>query len=161
MQNVDVFLLYVPHLGHITSPVWNGLVAIGRAADSARRAEVMKPLQVAALALPVPDRVADEFELRHSAEIRDRKHGVEHGLKPGVFALLGSISIWRNRSYEFFCTSIRFGIWIEPSGFSRNSDAHAPGHDDSWSTLITSSLVGNARKPLCEDSHPYASRPAR
>src|SRR5438876_5846156 len=24
----------------------------------------------------------------------------------------GSMFIWRNRSYEFFCTSMRFGIWI-------------------------------------------------
>src|SRR6266851_4050777 len=67
-----------------------GLIRIGdyrRAAISARGAKVVQPLQVAALALPVADRVVNEFQLRHFAEVPDRKHGSEHRLKSAVIAL--------------------------------------------------------------------------
>src|SRR6266705_467904 len=67
-----------------------GLIRIGdhgRAAIAARRAEVVQALQVAALALPVADRVVHEFQLRHLAEVPDRKHGSKHRLKPAVIAL--------------------------------------------------------------------------
>src|SRR5207302_1721920 len=66
------------------------LVRIGddaRAAVAASRAEVMQPLQVAALALPVSDGVVHKFKLRHFAEVADRKHAGEHGLKAAVVAL--------------------------------------------------------------------------
>jgi hypothetical protein len=48
---------------------------------------VVQAFQVAALALPVADRVVHELELRHLAEILDRKHRSEHRLKPAVLAL--------------------------------------------------------------------------
>ena len=47
----------------------------------------MQALQVAALALPIADRVVHELELRHFAEVLDRKHGGEHRLKPAIIAL--------------------------------------------------------------------------
>ncbi len=49
----------------------------------------MQPFQVAALALPVADRVIDELELAQPAEIGDRKHRVEHALQAGIFAFAG------------------------------------------------------------------------
>ena len=49
----------------------------------------MQPFQVAALALPVADRIIDELELAHAAEIGNRENGVENGLQTGVFALVG------------------------------------------------------------------------
>ena len=67
-----------------------GLIRIGdhgRAAIAAGRAQVVQALQVAALALPVADRVVHEFQLRHFAEILDRKHRREHRLKSAVIAL--------------------------------------------------------------------------
>ena len=66
------------------------LVRIGddrRAAVTAGRAQVVQALQVAALTLPVADRVVHKFQLRHLAEILDRKHRREHRLKPAVIAL--------------------------------------------------------------------------
>ena len=51
--------------------------------------QVMQPLQVAALALPVSDRVIDELQLAQPAEIGDRKHGIEHALQAGIFPLAG------------------------------------------------------------------------
>ena len=48
-------------------------------------AQVMQPLEVAALAFPVPDRVVDELQLAQSPEIGDRKDRVEHALETGVF----------------------------------------------------------------------------
>src|SRR5262249_30542191 len=66
------------------------LIRIGddaSAAIPAGRAEVVQPLQVAALALPVADGIVHEFELRHFAEIPDRKHAGEHRLKTAVLAL--------------------------------------------------------------------------
>ncbi len=67
-----------------------GLIRIGdhgRAAVAASGAKVVQPLQVAALTLPVADRVVHEFQLRHFAEIPDRKHRSKHRLKPGIVAL--------------------------------------------------------------------------
>src|SRR5579885_3292694 len=67
-----------------------GLVGVGDdggAAVPASGAEMVQALEVAALALPVADGVVHEFELGHFAEVPDRKHGGEHGLKPGVLAL--------------------------------------------------------------------------
>ena len=48
----------------------------------------MQALQISALALPVADRVADEFECRYAPEIRYRKDGIEYGLKSGIFTFL-------------------------------------------------------------------------
>ena len=59
----------------------------GRAAIPARGAKVVQALQVAALALPVSDRVVDKFQLRHFAKILDRKHRREHRLESAVIAL--------------------------------------------------------------------------
>src|SRR5947207_4144353 len=49
----------------------------------------MEPLQLAALALPVADRILDELERRVLAEVANRKHRLEHRLQAGVFALAG------------------------------------------------------------------------
>ena len=57
------------------------------AAAGARLPQVVQPLQLAALALPVADGVLDELERRVLAEIADRKDRLEHRLQPGVFAL--------------------------------------------------------------------------
>ncbi len=67
-----------------------GLVRIGddgRSTIATGGAQVMQTLQVAALTLPVADRVVHEFELGHFAEVPDRKHGGEHRLESGVLAL--------------------------------------------------------------------------
>ena len=47
----------------------------------------MQAAQMAALALPVADRVVDEIQLRQSAKILDRENGREHGLQARVFPL--------------------------------------------------------------------------
>jgi hypothetical protein len=49
----------------------------------------METFQVSALALPISDGVADEFECRHTAEIRDREDGIEYCLQTGIFTFLG------------------------------------------------------------------------
>ena len=61
------------------------------AAVDAGRAQVVQPLQVAALALPVADGVIDELELGDVAEVRDREDGGEDGLQAIVLALLGEL----------------------------------------------------------------------
>src|SRR4051794_38602177 len=63
------------------------LSAAGRV--TANGSEVMQAFQVAAFALPIADRVIDEFELAETAEIGDRKNGAENTLKPCIFSLFG------------------------------------------------------------------------
>src|SRR5882762_4353962 len=58
-----------------------------RAAVAARLAQVMEPLQLAALALPVADRILDELERRVLAEVADREDRLEHRLETRVLAL--------------------------------------------------------------------------
>src|SRR5438067_1979067 len=58
-----------------------------RAAVAARLAQMMQSLQLAALALPVPDRVLDELERRVLAEVADREDRFEHRLETRVLAL--------------------------------------------------------------------------
>ncbi len=67
-------------------------VAVGignqrRAAVAARLAQVVEPLQLAALALPVADRILDELERRVLAEVADREDRLEHRLQTRVLAL--------------------------------------------------------------------------
>ena len=67
-----MFLLNVPHLWQRTSP---GMERIGLDGGAAvgflqTRAKVVQTFQVAALALPVADRVIDKGELAQAAEIR-------------------------------------------------------------------------------------------
>ena len=67
-----------------------GLVRIGdhrRAATAAGGAQVVQPAQVAALALPVADRIVHEIQLRQPAEILDRENGSEYRLQARVFPL--------------------------------------------------------------------------
>jgi len=67
-----------------------GLIRVcnnGCAAIPAGGAQVVQAAQVAALALPVADRVVDEIELRKPAKILDRKYRREHGLQTGILAL--------------------------------------------------------------------------
>ena len=70
-----MFLLNVPQLvaQHVA-----GMERIGPDGRAASRipaggTQVVQALQVAALALPVADRVVDELELAHAAEIGDRE----------------------------------------------------------------------------------------
>ena len=49
----------------------------------------MQPLQVAALALPIADRVVDELELAQPPKIGDRENRVKNALQAGVFPLAG------------------------------------------------------------------------
>ena len=57
------------------------------AAAGARLPQVVQPLQLAALALPVADRVLDELERRVLAKVADRKDRLEDRLQSSVFAL--------------------------------------------------------------------------
>ena len=61
------------------------------AAVDAGGTQVMKSLQVAALALPVADREVDEVELRDIAEIGDGKDRGEDGLQSVVLAFGGQL----------------------------------------------------------------------
>src|SRR6185369_812574 len=70
---------------HLTVAV--GVGNQGRAAGAARLAQVMQPLQLAALALPVADRILDELERRVLAEVADREHRLEDRLETRVLAL--------------------------------------------------------------------------
>src|SRR5207249_5084242 len=58
-----------------------------RAALAARLAQMVQPLQLAALALPVADRILDELERRVLAEVADREDRLEHRLETRVLAL--------------------------------------------------------------------------
>src|SRR5262249_6939440 len=60
----------------------------GRAAIAAGRTEVVQAFEVAALALPVADRVIDELEIAHTTEIGNRKNRVKYSLQADVFALI-------------------------------------------------------------------------
>ena len=67
-----------------------GLVRIGDhrgAAVAAGGAQVVQPLQVAALALPVPDGIVHKIQLRETSEILNRENGCEHRLQAAVLAL--------------------------------------------------------------------------
>jgi hypothetical protein len=57
------------------------------AAIAAGGAQVVQAAQMAALALPVSDRVVHEIQLREAAKILNRKHRGEHRLQAGIFAL--------------------------------------------------------------------------
>src|ERR1039458_4275273 len=62
--------------------------ADGGTTTAAGRPQMVQPLEVAALAFPVADRVIDELQIAHAAKIGDRKHAVEHGLQADVLALV-------------------------------------------------------------------------
>src|SRR4029079_12186379 len=57
------------------------------AAVAAGLAEVVQPLELAALALPVADRVLDELERRVLAEVADREDRLEYRLETRVLTL--------------------------------------------------------------------------
>ena len=63
----------------------------GRAASgvAAGRAEVVQTLKVAALALPVADRVVYELKLTEASEIRNRENALENALQASVIAFAG------------------------------------------------------------------------
>src|SRR5438046_8106684 len=63
--------------------------ADGGPATAAGGTEVMQPLQVAALAFPVADRIIHKFQIADAAKIRDGKYRVEYGLQADVLALVG------------------------------------------------------------------------
>ncbi len=74
---------------HIAGVKWIG--ANGRAARrvAASGAQMVQAFQVAALALPVADRVVHELQLAHAAKIGDRKYRIENCLQTGIFPLIG------------------------------------------------------------------------
>ncbi len=76
----------------------------GRAASriSASGTEMVQALEVAALAFPVPNGVIDELELAETAEIGDRENALKTLSRPVSSRSLGSKSICRKRSYDFF-----------------------------------------------------------
>ncbi len=88
LQNVTTFLLKVPQWLHRMSPAWNGSVRMVAPQLAAGGPQVVQPFQVAALALPVADRIVHELEFAHPAEIRDGKNRIEHSLQADVFALV-------------------------------------------------------------------------
>jgi hypothetical protein len=55
-------------------------------AVSAIGSEVIEPFELAALALPVPDRVFDEVQLRGLSKVGYRENGPENGLEPNILA---------------------------------------------------------------------------
>src|SRR6185295_10014400 len=61
----------------------------GRAAVFASGAQVMQTFEVSALALPVADGEVHKLQLRHVAEIANRKYRLKYGLQAGVVALAG------------------------------------------------------------------------
>ena len=63
--------------------------ADGRAAIAAGGTEMVQTFQVAALALPVADRIVDEFEIAYTTKIGNREDGIKNGLQADVFALIG------------------------------------------------------------------------
>jgi hypothetical protein len=66
-----------------------GVGADGGAATAAGGAEVVQAFEVAALALPVADRIIDELEITHAAEIADGKYAVKDGLETDILTLIG------------------------------------------------------------------------
>ena len=76
-----------PHRGQSTSLSPYGIGDEGGPAVGARLAQVVQPDELAALALPVPDRVLDELERGVLPEVGDREDRLEHRLQAGVFAL--------------------------------------------------------------------------
>src|SRR6185295_20283533 len=58
-----------------------------RAALAARLAQVVQAGQLAALALPVADRILDELERRVLSEIADREDRLKDRLQPRILAL--------------------------------------------------------------------------
>src|SRR6185312_5048247 len=56
---------------------------------TANRSKVMQPLEVAAFALPIADRIINEFQLAQAAEIGNRENGTENALQSRVFAFFG------------------------------------------------------------------------
>ena len=66
-----------------------GIGADGGAAVAAGGAQVVQPFEVAALALPVADRIIDEFEIADAAKIGNREYRIENRLQADVFPLVG------------------------------------------------------------------------
>src|SRR4029453_1139831 len=66
-----------------------GISDEGGTAAHARLAQVLQPLQLAALALPVADRVLDELERRVLSKVADRKDRFEYRLQTRVLAFRG------------------------------------------------------------------------
>ena len=81
--------LGVPHFGQSTSLSPYGSATSVWPHVSARLAQVVQALQLAALALPVADRVLDELERRVLAEVADREDRLEHRLQALVLAFGG------------------------------------------------------------------------
>src|SRR5262249_6678107 len=69
---------------HIAGMKGIGFDSGATARIAARGTEMVQAFQVAALALPVADRIIHELELAYTAKIRNRKNGIEYGLQSRV-----------------------------------------------------------------------------
>src|ERR1039457_3208177 len=63
--------------------------ADGRAAVPAGGAQIVQAFQIAALALPVADRIIDELQLADAAEIGNREYRTENRLQARIFPFVG------------------------------------------------------------------------
>src|SRR5258708_1836743 len=80
--------LFFPVSGSLEYTV-SRMVTLSGAAAPARRTQMVQPFQVAALAFPVADRIIDELQVAHTAEIGNRENTIEYGLQADVLALVG------------------------------------------------------------------------
>ena len=85
----DPVLVDEPALGQVAVSSCGWSVMIFGAAVGAGHAQVLEPLELAALALPVPDRVLDEVERAGLAEVVEREDAREDRLQALVGPLLG------------------------------------------------------------------------
>src|ERR1051326_7956823 len=115
LQKVTMFLLNVPHLWHSTSPRWNGSVLMVAPQAGLRQVERRwcRPFRFPHLHSPFPIALSS-----NSSRLKPRKSEIGKTLlntlsSPVSSRSLGSRSICRNRSYDFFWTSIKFGIGME------------------------------------------------
>src|SRR5271165_5586651 len=112
LQKSGVLALYVPHLVQSTSPRWNGSV---RTVEPQLRQVVRRwfsPFRWPHLhsQLPIANSTKSSCDTLRKSVIGNTDWNT--ACKPESSRSLGSESICRKRSYERFCTSIRFGIWM-------------------------------------------------
>src|SRR5664279_1430405 len=111
LQKSGVLALYVPHLVQSTSPRWNGSVFT---VDPQFRQVVRRwfsPFRWPHLhsQLPIANSTKSSCATLRKSVIGNTDWNT--ACNPESSRSLGSESICRKRSYERFCTSMRFGIW--------------------------------------------------
>src|SRR5579859_4838283 len=121
LQNVGVFLLNVPHLWQMTSPVWYGFVTTEAPQFRQVARRWCKPFMLPNLhsQLPIEYSTTSSCDISRKSLIGNTE--VNTDCKPPSSRSLGSRSICKKRWYDFIWTSIKFGIWIEPWIFAKSS----------------------------------------